>query len=111
MKFRNSWMLLKNNNPQSLEKNNKFSMMKKIFLLIPVITLGIRTMACPACEAQQPKILRGIVHGAGPTSNWDYVAGIVTLIIVIAVLFYSIKWIINPGEKETTHIKRNVLNF
>lgn len=61
--------------------------MKKLFLLIPIVTLGIASKACPACEAQQPKILRGIVHGAGPTSNWDYVAGIVTLIIVLVVLF------------------------
>ncbi len=85
--------------------------MKKLLLLIPGLILGITSMACPACEAQQPKILRGIVHGSGPTSNWDYVAGIVTLIIVIVVLFYSIKWIINPGEKAESHIKRNVLNF
>ena len=85
--------------------------MKKLLLLIPIIAVSIRSIGCPACEAQQPKILRGIIHGSGPTSNWDYVAGIVTLIIVIAVLFYSIKWIINPGEKEETHIKRNVLNF
>ena len=85
--------------------------MKKILLLIPIIMYDFAAMACPACEAQQPKVLRGIVHGSGPTSNWDYVAGIVTLIIVIAVLFYSIKWMINPGEKEADHIKRNVLNF
>jgi uncharacterized protein HemY len=85
--------------------------MKKILLLIPIIMFGISSMACPACEAAQPKVLRGLVHGSGPTSNWDYVAGIVTLIIVIFVLFYSIKWMINPGEKEATHIKRNVLNF
>jgi hypothetical protein len=86
--------------------------MKKIFLLIPIITLGITAMGCPACEAQKPKFLRGITaHGSGPSGNWDYVAGIVTLIIVLAVLFYSIKWIINPGEKEENHIKRNILNF
>ncbi|HEY5369657.1 MAG TPA: hypothetical protein VIJ75_11765 [Hanamia sp.] len=86
--------------------------MKKLFLLIPMITLGIEGIACPACEAQTPKVLRGIAsHGSGPSSNWDYVAGIVTLIIVIFVLFYSIKWMIKPGEKEANHIKRNVLNF
>lgn len=85
--------------------------MKKILLLIPLLCIGIFTRACPACEAQQPKVLRGITHGAGPTSNWDYVAGIVTLLIVILVLFYTIKWLINPGEKEVSHIKRSVLNF
>ncbi len=85
--------------------------MKKLLLMIPMIVLGIAAMACPACEAQQPKILRGITHGSGPTSNWDYVAGIVTILIVIVVLFYTIKWLINPGEKETSHIKRTILNF
>jgi hypothetical protein len=85
--------------------------MKKLFLLISILAFSIASMACPACEAQQPKILRGIVHGAGPTSNWDYVAGSVTLLIVLATLFYTIKWIITPGEKEITHIKRNILNF
>lgn len=85
--------------------------MKKILLMIPMIVLGIAAMACPACEAQQPKILRGITHGSGPTSNWDYVAGIVTILIVIVVLFYTIKWLINPGETETSHIKRTILNF
>ena len=85
--------------------------MKKLLLLVSGIITGTASMACPACEAQQPKILRGITHGAGPTSNWDYVAGIVTLVIVIVVLFYSIKWMINPGEKAATHIKRNILNF
>ena len=52
-----------------------------------------------------------ISHGTGPTSNWDYLAGIVTLLIVIGVLFFSIKWLISPGEKDENHIKRSVLNF
>ena len=85
--------------------------MKKILLLIAVIGYAIIGRACPACEASQPKVLRGITHGAGPSSNWDYVAGIVTIIIVLAVLFYTIKWLLNPGEKEVGHIKRSVLNF
>ena len=86
--------------------------MKKLLLLIPMIVMCIGAMACPACEAQQPKLLRGLTaHGSGPTSNWDYVAGIITLLIVLIVLFYTIKWIINPGERETTHIKRTILNF
>ncbi|MEO9022310.1 MAG: hypothetical protein ABI237_11425 [Ginsengibacter sp.] len=85
--------------------------MKKILLMIVLACLGAASRACPACEAQQPKILRGITHGAGPTSNWDYIAGIVTILIVLTVLFYTIKWVIDPGEKETTHIKRSILNF
>lgn len=85
--------------------------MKKLLLLAVFLCTGLLTWACPACEAKQPRVLRGITHGAGPDSNWDYVAGIVTLLIVIAVLYYTIKWLIDPGEKGTTHIKRSVLNF
>jgi uncharacterized protein HemY len=85
--------------------------MKKIILVILLIGVGIFANACPACEANQPKVLKGITHGTGPTSNWDYLAGIVTLLIVIGVLFFSIKWLISPGEKEENHIKRSVLNF
>ncbi|MEO8854454.1 MAG: hypothetical protein ABI359_11795 [Ginsengibacter sp.] len=86
--------------------------MKKIFLLILILAIRITTMACPTCEAQKPKILQGLTsHGSGPSSNWDYLAGSITLIIVLAVLYYAIKWIIHPGEKEENHIKRNILNF
>lgn len=85
--------------------------MKKIFLLALFLGSAVLTWACPACEAKQPRVLKGITHGTGPTSNWDYVAGIVTLLIVIVVLYYTIKWLVDPGEKGTSHIKRSVLNF
>ncbi|MEO6894464.1 MAG: hypothetical protein ABI136_05465 [Ginsengibacter sp.] len=85
--------------------------MKKIFVSVLLLFVAIISQACPTCEAAQPKILRGITHGTGPTSNWDYVAGIVTLLIVIFVLFFTIKWLVDPGEKEENHIKRSVLNF
>jgi len=85
--------------------------MKKLMLSFLLVCSAIIANACPACEAAQPKVLRGITHGAGPTSNWDYLAGIVTLLIVIGVLFFSIKWLISPGEKDENHIKRSVLNF
>lgn len=85
--------------------------MKKIIVSFLLLCSAIISQACPACEAAQPKVLRGITHGSGPTSNWDYVAGIVTLLIVIFVLFFTIKWLIDPGEKEENHIKRSVLNF
>lgn len=87
-------------------------MMKKLLLLMTVLIVTMGTMGCPLCEAQQPKILRGLTsHGAGPTSNWDYLAGSITAIIVLITLFYSIKWMIKPGEKEENHIKRTILNF
>ncbi len=63
-------------------------------------------MACPLCEEQQPKMLKGISHGAGPDSNWDMVIVIITAIMVLATLFYTVKWLIKPEEKSATHIKR-----
>lgn len=84
--------------------------MKKILFFIALLSLGLITHACPACEKQQPKMLRGITHGAGPSGNWDYVIVIAAVIIVFATLFYAVKWMIKPGETNINHIKRTVLN-
>lgn len=85
--------------------------MKKILLIIPLLVFSFITFACPVCEKQQPKLLKGITHGAGPSSDWDFVIIISAVVIVLATLFYTIKWIVKPGEKNSNHIKRTVLNF
>lgn len=69
----------------------------------------IAVFACPVCERNQPKVLRGIVHGVGPESNWDYISIWFTIIIALITLFYSLKWLIKPGEKNTDHIKYSIL--
>jgi len=84
--------------------------MKKLLFFIALTGSHLLISACPACEKQQPKILRGITHGAGPTGNWDYVIVAVAVIITVATLFYAVKWMIRPGETELNHIKRTVLN-
>ena len=84
--------------------------MKKIFLLIPLMSSGLITWACPACEKQQPKLLKGITHGAGPSGNWDYVIVAVAIVITLVTFYYALKWMINPGESNINHIKRTVLN-
>ncbi|MEO8569373.1 MAG: hypothetical protein ABI419_09555, partial [Ginsengibacter sp.] len=66
--------------------------------------------ACPACEKQQPKLLKGITHGAGPGGNWDYVIVAIAVAIVLFTLFFSVKWLIRPGEQSQNHIKRLILN-
>ena len=66
--------------------------------------------ACPVCERNQPKLLKGVVHGAGPDSQWDYVIIWAVVIIAVASLYYSVKWIIRPGEKNENHIKYSILN-
>ena len=85
--------------------------MKKLFLIPCLLLLGILATACPVCERQQPKLLRGVVHGAGPGSNWDYLIVFVAVAIVLVTLFFSIKWMIRPGEKSGSHIKRYILNI
>lgn len=84
--------------------------MKKIFFLITLLLPGIITWACPVCEKQQPKLLKGISHGVGPSGNWDYVIVWAAVVIVAATLYYAVKWTIKPGEKELNHIKRTVIN-
>lgn len=66
--------------------------------------------ACPVCERQQPKVLRGVVHGSVPESSWDYVIIAVVALITVVTLFYSVKWLIRPGETNKGHIKYQILN-
>jgi len=82
----------------------------KYGLLFNFLLLFQIANACPVCEKQQPTITRGITHGTGPQSNWDWV--IITLICLIThvTLFYSLKFLIQPGEKNKDHIKQSILN-
>lgn len=83
---------------------------KKITGMLLLLCAVLPVMSCPVCERNQPAVLRGITHGAGPESRWDYLIVWVTVAIVLATLFFSVKWIIRPGEKSGTHIKRMILN-
>lgn len=84
---------------------------KKYFAPVPLVLSGaLSANACPVCERQQPKLLRGIVHGAGPEGQWDYwIIGACVLVTLFA-LFYSVKWLLRPGERSPHHIKRSILN-
>ena len=84
--------------------------MRKIFLMLSLLIIGSQVFACPGCEKQQPKVLQGVTHGAGPQSQWDYVIVWIGVLIVLLTLFYSLKWIIRPGEKSVSHIKQHILN-
>ncbi len=84
--------------------------MKKFILFALIIFNICIVMACPVCERNQPKLLKGIVHGAGPESNWDYVGVVIISIIALITLYYSVKWLIRPGEKNPDHIKYHILN-
>jgi len=84
--------------------------MRRFVLSISALLISLSSFACPACEKQQPKWLRGISHGAGPQSDWDMVIVWGMVIIVLLTLYFSIKFIIRPGEKSADHIKRLVIN-
>lgn len=83
--------------------------MKKLILILIFFLPGFVTIACPVCDKQQPKILQGISHGTGPGNQWDYVIVWVAVVVVLATLFYSVKWLIRPGEKSPNHIKNLIL--
>jgi hypothetical protein len=85
--------------------------MRKMLLLSTLLLVHVTSLACEVCKKQQPKALRGITHGAGPQSEWDYVVVLGTVFIAVVSLFYSIKWIIHPGERDTAHIKRSIFNL
>jgi uncharacterized protein HemY len=84
--------------------------MKKYALLFVLLLSGFAALSCPVCDQKQPAVLRGIAHGAGPESNWDYLIISVVGVIVLVTLFFSVKWLIRPGEKSDTHIKRAIIN-
>lgn len=84
--------------------------MKRICLAAALILSGMYAIACPVCERQQPEILRGITHGAGPDSSWDYIIVWAMVVIVILSLGLSIRWLVRPGEKSDQHIKTLILN-
>lgn len=85
--------------------------MKKILLGIFFLCPALAALACPVCEKQQPQILRGITHGTGPNSNWDYIIVWTAVVIVAVTLYFSVKWLIRPGERSQTHIKRFILDI
>ena len=82
--------------------------MKKILTFLLLIACQIAAFACPVCERNQPKVLRGIVHGSGPDSNWDYVSIVITMVIAILAFIYSVKWLIKPNENNSDHIKYSI---
>lgn len=84
--------------------------MKKVFASMLLVVSALASFACPACEKQQPALLKGVTHGAGPDGNWDYVIVSIVVIIVLFTLFFSVKWLVRPGEQSQSHIKRLVLN-
>lgn len=80
------------------------------FAILLFLVTGGAAAACPVCERNQAGILKGMAHGAGPESRWDYlIVGAVAVMVAIA-LFFTVKWLIRPGEASGKHIKRMILS-
>lgn len=86
--------------------------MKKILSVFTVLFfLGNQlSWACDVCEKNQPTGFKNITHGAGPTGTIDFVIMGVGIIIVVATLFLSVKYLIRPKESNPDHIKNIVRN-
>lgn len=79
-----------------------------LYLFTPLLLQGT-VAACEVCEANQPKILRGITHGGGPQGNSDYFIVIAAAVFVLITLVFAVKFLVRPGEKRADHIKRSIL--
>ncbi|GAA4300672.1 hypothetical protein [Compostibacter hankyongensis] len=84
--------------------------MKRLFFLLCLLLTASAAMTCPVCDTRQPAALRGITHGTGPESRWDYLIVWAMVAIVLATLFFSVKWMIRPDEGGEDHIKNFILN-
>lgn len=84
--------------------------MKKYFFLVLMLIIDTTIRACPACEKAQPRLFRGITHGSVPDSRWDYIIVCVAVIATLLTLVFSVKWLIRPGEADTSHIKHSILH-
>lgn len=79
-------------------------------ILTSVLMLSaIGISACETCQTRQPEITKNLTHGAGPESDWDwFIVGIVMLITLVA-FYYTVKYLVKPGERNKDHIKHSFL--
>ena len=82
-------------------------LISSVFLFVVSAT---SVFACPVCERNKPKLLQGITtHGSRPDSNWDYVIVIAAIILLFISLYYAVKWLLNPKERNSDHIKYSII--
>lgn len=84
--------------------------MKKIIILMLLFSPYQWILACPLCEQSQPRIFRGITHGTGPQSNWDFVIIAAAIVVVVFCLYFTIRYLYKPGETNNNHIKKSIFN-
>jgi|TARA_B110000967_G_C18898265_1_gene572456 hypothetical protein len=84
--------------------------MKNRLLIIFALLMSNAGYACEVCKAKQPKGFENLTHGEGPQGNIDYFIMYSAILIVGYTLIMSVKYLINPKEKNQRHIKNIVLN-
>lgn len=80
------------------------------FAFIVFSLFNIAASACDACKLQQPKITKNLAHGVGPESMWDYVIVAIVAIATVMMFILSLKYLINPKEKNKNHIKYSIFS-
>lgn len=85
----------------------KERIMKKIILLGIILLLQspVGLMACEICKETQPKLFRGLTHGSGPKGTMDMVIIWSAVVIVLITMYFFIRYLVKPGEKNHNHIK------
>lgn len=59
---------------------------------------------------QSSKVTDKLQHPTdGPSGVWDHIIVGFSILIVLIVLFLTVKYFIKPGEKQQNHIKRLIL--
>lgn len=86
--------------------------MRRAILLFFLFFAGLvpNALACDLCRQNQPKVLQNITHGPGPSGTIDYVITWGAVAIVLVTLWFSLKYLLKPQEKDPGHIKYMILN-
>ena len=84
-------------------------MKTKYYIFSFLFLCSALVMACPVCEEREPKLTKGLTHGATPDSDWDWVIVAFIAALTILTLVYSIRFLVNPKENQTDHIKNSIL--
>jgi hypothetical protein len=85
----------------------------KIAVFLPVVLIFQigSLLACEVCKRNQPDFLQDITHGVGPQQEMDnLIVGGATLLVLV-VLFYSVKLLWKPKEQDHSHIKYLIKDF
>lgn len=78
--------------------------------LFLICATALPAAACEACKAQQPRLVRGLVHGAAPQGVADYLVVALALAGLVGVAVLAVRCLARPAEQQTRHIKRTILH-